>query len=154
MHGWLVSAKITRAEDLHPVMKKVVIPIRKVFDIANADMTGYIAMKTDLEVYIGVYMVITWFMGMSNLLGILLYWQILRIRYMLTTSMKQAFWRIDSNINQSVLPRMPALVSKGYGFVRQFVTSMGSLPDAAGQAHATNSLAGMLGHSMRKCTIF
>jgi hypothetical protein len=39
-------------------------------------------MKGDLEVYLGFYLIVMWFFRRSHLFSILIYWQLLRIRYM------------------------------------------------------------------------
>jgi len=41
-------------------------------------------MKSDFEVYIGVYLVAVWFIGWSHVIGLIVYWQILRIKYHLS----------------------------------------------------------------------
>jgi hypothetical protein len=41
-------------------------------------------LKGDIEVYLGFYLIVVWAFGWSHLVAIMLYWQVLRIRYMLS----------------------------------------------------------------------
>lgn len=41
-------------------------------------------LKADMEVYIGLYLVFAWAFGMSHFIAIMLYWQIMRLHYMLS----------------------------------------------------------------------
>jgi len=55
----------------------------------------YVELKSDIEVYIGIYLIVVWFIGWSSFLSILMYWQIMRLRYMISTHIQMAFKRID-----------------------------------------------------------
>ena len=61
-------------------------------------------MKADLEIYIGLYLIGAWFIRRSHIFGITIYWQTLRIRYMLGGSAKEAFNRIGSQVESLGLP--------------------------------------------------
>lgn len=57
-------------------------------------------LKADLEVYLGLYLIFAWFLRRSHLFSILLYWQLLRIRYMIGDGglIREAFRRLDRRI--------------------------------------------------------
>ena len=59
----------------------------------------FVDMKSDMEVYIGIYLIIVWFLGWSSLLSILMYWQIMRLRYTINANSKSAFARVNAKIN-------------------------------------------------------
>ncbi len=54
----------------------------------------FIELKADSEVYIGIYLIVVWFLGWSSLLTIMMYWQIMRLRYMINVNTKSAFARV------------------------------------------------------------
>jgi hypothetical protein len=39
-----------------------------------AHRTEFANMKADMEVYIGIYLIVVWFLGWSSLLSIMMYW--------------------------------------------------------------------------------
>ena len=41
-------------------------------------------MRSDIEVYIGLYLIVVWFLGWSSFIEIILYWQLMRMRYMMS----------------------------------------------------------------------
>ena len=45
--------------------------------------------------YLGIYLIAVWFVGWSNFLTIVMFWQIMRVRYMMNAHSKAAFRRID-----------------------------------------------------------
>jgi hypothetical protein len=47
--------------------------------------------KADLEIYLGIYIIIVWFTKRSHIFSILIFWQILRIKYMIGGLTKEAF---------------------------------------------------------------
>jgi len=49
-------------------------PIKSIFAYGIAHRGELIILRADLEVYTGFYLIIGWFMGMSNILTIVLYW--------------------------------------------------------------------------------
>ena len=52
----------------------------------------------------GVYIICVWFFRRSHIFGIMIYWQMLRIRYMIGGTTKEAFHRVGAQINALQLP--------------------------------------------------
>jgi hypothetical protein len=46
----------------------------------------FVELKADTEVYIGIYLIAVWFIGWSSFITIMMYWQIMRVRYMLSAA--------------------------------------------------------------------
>ena len=111
-----------------PYDKILISPIKNLLDKIQKDRGEYVRSKADLEVYTGIYLVIGIFFGMSTFIGIMLYWQVLRVRTMINDQTRLAFVRFDEVIRLSVLSRLPAVFSKPYNFIKDIMVSMGSLP--------------------------
>lgn len=60
-------------------------------------------MKIEIEVYMGVYLIAVWFMRRSHIFGIVMYLQMIRVRYMLGGATKQACARIDRKIQDHIV---------------------------------------------------
>lgn len=52
-------------------------------------------MKHDMEVYVGIYITLGIFLGMSSIVTILIYWQMMRMRYLMSPACQQAYARFD-----------------------------------------------------------
>ena len=61
-------------------MKKLKEPVNQCF----AYRKEIAEIKADIEVYIGLYLIIVWFFGWSHIVCIVMYLQFLRLRYMLS----------------------------------------------------------------------
>ena len=89
LHGYLTCGKIVdeHIENKVPLESfwkfLAVRPITTALDYGNKNRIDLIKLRADLEVYTGIYLIAGWFLGMSNLIGIMLYWQCLRVRAML-----------------------------------------------------------------------
>jgi len=81
-------------------------------------------MKVDIEVYMGLYLIGVWFIRRSHIFGIMIYWQMLRIRYMLGGPTKVAFQRIGSQIETLL---MPAPIKGVFRKVKGMLGYMGDL---------------------------
>jgi len=44
-------------------------------------------MKADIEVYAGFYLIVGLFIGNTSLIGVVFYWQMLRMRYMMNITL-------------------------------------------------------------------
>jgi hypothetical protein len=72
-------------------------------------------LKADIEVYIGFYLIAVWFLGWSSVISIIVYWQMLRIKYIINYNTKGAFARIDGKVGGFVSkPACPGIVRMGY----------------------------------------
>ena len=86
----------------------------------------FVEMKSDMEVYIGLYLIVVWFLGWSSLLSIMMYWQIMRLRYMINANSKAAFARVNAKINMILAkPFIPGIVRSLYQKFSGFISSMG-----------------------------
>ena len=79
-----------------------------------------IELKSDIEVYIGFYLIVSWFAGLANLVSILFYWQVMRIHYMLSHNCQNAFSRFDRKLQDAVFsrPYCPGILKKVYDMVK------------------------------------
>ena len=51
--------------------------------------------KADLEVYCGFFLIVGIFLGASNMMAAIFYWQMMRMRYMISPSIQAAFAKFD-----------------------------------------------------------
>lgn len=111
---------------------------------------SFLEQKADIEVYIGIYLIIVWFFGWSNFFQILIYWQLIRVRYMVNSNTQAAFARVDRQIMTYMNhPSCPGIVKQLYIKIRGFLASMG---DVEQQRQAAGS--GGLGSMFSRCNIF
>lgn len=109
----------------------------------------FIDLKADVEVYIGIYLIVVWFLGWSHFLSIIIYWQLIRIKYFINYNTQAAFRRLDIKITGITnSPSCPGLISRFYTTARGFISSMGSMEQAAGGAGAG------AGGLLSRCDIF
>ena len=79
-------------------------------------------MRHDMEVYMGVYVTLGIFLGVSSIIIVLLYWQIMRMRYLMSSSCQQAFYRFDQSATEMMGHRFcPGFVATVYDKVRGFL---------------------------------
>jgi hypothetical protein len=110
-----------------------------------------VELKADLEVYIGIYLIAVWFIGWSSLLSIMMYWQIMRLRYMINTQSKAAFARVHAKINLTLAkPFIPGIVRNLYNKLSGFLSSMAE----AEMNQAAQGNGGGRGGMFSKCSIF
>ena len=83
-------------------------------------------MKADTEVYLGIYLIVVWFIGWSNIITIFIFWQLLRIRYMINVNSQAAFRRVDQKI-MGYIETAPGFVKTVYMKLRGFMASMGDV---------------------------
>ena len=79
-------------------------------------------MKHDLEVFEGVYLTIGLLVGVSGIVSTLMYWQIMRMRYLMSPACQEAYTRFDASVSE-MLGRSwcPAFVGSIYAKVRGFL---------------------------------
>lgn len=86
---------------------------------------NFLAMKADLEIYIGIYLMVGWFLGWSSIISIFFFWQYMRIKYMINYNTQLAFRKfantIDGYINK---PSMPGLLQTGWSKIKQLCAYM------------------------------
>jgi len=87
-----------------------------------------IELKSDIEIYIGLYLIAVWFVGWSSLITILMYWQIMRVRCMMSAHSQAAFRRIDQKIKGYLgHPRCPSIVRGVYLKLTGFLGGMAEM---------------------------
>jgi hypothetical protein len=74
MHGWLTCAQISTETLDTPFNLLLVAPVKKVLDLASSNRHEYLKMKCDLEIYLGICLLLGWFIGLSQIVSIILYW--------------------------------------------------------------------------------
>ncbi|KAK1941177.1 Stress-induced-phosphoprotein 1 [Phytophthora citrophthora] len=96
----------------------------------------------NLDVAIGVALILEMLTPARNFLLLVLYWQVLRVRYMISPQLQEAFRSLHATILTLVNhPRCPAVVGSVYGKIHAFAVKMG---DAAAQQQQAASGAGGL----------
>jgi hypothetical protein len=51
-----------------------------------------------MEIYVGIYLVLGIFIGGSTLMSAIMYWQMVRLRYMVSVPTQLAFQRLDQSL--------------------------------------------------------
>ncbi|KAE9123653.1 hypothetical protein PF010_g6325 [Phytophthora fragariae] len=96
----------------------------------------------NIDVAIGVALILEMLTPARNFLLLVLYWQVLRVRYMISPQLQEAFRALHTTILTVVHhPRCPAMVGAAYGKIHAFAVKMG---DAAQQQQQAASGAGGL----------
>ena len=79
-------------------------------------------LRHDLEVYMGVYLTFGILLGISSILTTLLYWQIMRMRYLMSPACQQAYVKFDAATSQFLANRWcPGVFSTVYIKLRGFL---------------------------------
>lgn len=98
-------------------------------------------MRSDIEVYLGIYLIVVWFLGWSNVIQIFLYWQLMRVRYMMSYNIQGAFRRLDIKLSGYLSsPSCPAMVRTAYQKMKTFLIGMTDMSEQ--QRAAAGSGAG------------
>lgn len=88
-----------------------------------------------VEVAIGLALLLEMLTPARNFLLTLLYWQLLRVRYMINPQLQEAFRVLNAAILTLVHhPRCPALVARAYTKVQAFASSMADMAQQQQQA--------------------
>lgn len=98
LFGYLTVGKIVANPEHVSGLAKTFISLSLVKKAFNKAITGAADLNTlqyDIMVYIGFYLPVVWFLGWANFVGIMLYWQVLRVSHMLNNETKKAFIRFD-----------------------------------------------------------
>lgn len=85
----------------------------------------FLEMRSDIEIYLGFYLIIGWFLGWSNLIQIVLFWQLMRVRYMMSYNIQGAFRRLDTKLSGFLnSASSPAIIRTAYLKIKGFMVSM------------------------------
>jgi hypothetical protein len=91
---------------------------------------------------------------MSSLFSALIYWQLMRIRYLMSYNIQGAFRRLDGKISGFTnSPSCPGIIRTVYEKARGFMISMSDMGQN-GQPNAAGGASGGLGGMMSRCNIF
>lgn len=100
----------------------------------------------NVEVAIGLALVLELLTPARNFLLTLLYWQLLRVRYMINPQLQEAFRTLNAAALRLVHhPRCPALVTRGYAKLQGWASSMADVQQ--------QQAAGANGGLMSRCTV-
>jgi len=78
-----------------------------------------------MEVYCGFYLIGMIFLGGSSLLSVMMFWQMQRMRYMISNPLQMAFTRLDSNIMGYLTASWcPGVILQGYMMVKGLLAGM------------------------------
>jgi hypothetical protein len=97
MHALLESWETLEAY-LSRLSHEWAIKAREYLNQGLRDRGKVMEYKSDIEIYLGLYLIIAWFFKKSHLFGIVVYWQLLRVRYMIGGLMGDAFNRLDRKL--------------------------------------------------------
>jgi hypothetical protein len=130
IHGYIEVAplfkEILDRKPNAPIISTGVIKPHILNAVANKNQMQ--ELEADTEVYLGVYLVVVWFVGWSNFLTIVMFWQIMRVRFMMSAHSKAAFRRLDQKITTiTSSSKCPSFVRNLYLKLRGFLASMTDL---------------------------
>ena len=54
-------------------------------------------LKSDIEIYVGFFLVACIFIGRTNMIAVFSFWQMMRVRYMMSIQTQMAFSRLDQS---------------------------------------------------------
>ncbi|KAG2764441.1 hypothetical protein JG687_00004710 [Phytophthora cactorum] len=96
----------------------------------------------NIDVAIGVALILELLTPSRNFLLLVLYWQVLRVRYMISPQLQEAFRTLHATILTLVHhPRCPAVIAAVYGKIHAFAVKMGDV--AAQQQQAASGAGGL-----------
>ena len=79
-------------------------------------------LRHDLEVYMGIYLTLGIFLGISSIMTTILYFQIMRMRYMMSPACQQAYTRFDASVSGYLgMKWCPAFIGGIYVKIRSFL---------------------------------
>ena len=96
------------------------------YGVSERGRAAVMRLKTEIEIYIGVYLIGVWVIRRSHIFGVVVYWQVLRVRYMIGGLMREAFERVDRVVRDGGRG-MPGPVRDGVKKVREVMIYMGDI---------------------------
>ena len=94
-------------------------------------------LKTDLEIYIGIYLIVGWFLNLSTIISIIVYWQFLRIKYVINYNTQMAFAKFKTSVDKYAYAQAtPSILRTAWEKVKSGAAYMASMdqPPQDGQA--------------------
>ena len=87
-------------------------------------------MRSDIEIYLGFYLLVTLFIGRGSFVSLIVYWQLIRIKYIINYNTKAAFTRMDAKISGFVNnPSCPGFLRLIYAKIKGLMVYMSSVDD-------------------------
>ena len=81
--------------------------------------------RGSIEVYVGFYLIAAIPIGMSNIMAAMMYWQMMRMRYMMSPIIQGAFSKLHNDIQGYLAYQyVPGFVGKAYGLISGGLSSM------------------------------
>jgi hypothetical protein len=104
--------------------------IVKEYTLKVADHKGQLLdLKAGIEIYMGFYLMVGWFLGFATLFSIIFYWQYMRIKYMINSRTQTAFTLLRIKIDTFMCnPSVPGIVITGWEKIKsglRYLTSVG-----------------------------
>ncbi|RHY58915.1 hypothetical protein DYB26_004565 [Aphanomyces astaci] len=94
-----------------------------------------------LEVAIGLSLILELLTPNRNFMLLLVYWQLLRIRYMISPQLKNAFADLDRVVTTAAFhPRSPPIVGTAYSKLKDMLAKMVAVPEPGQQQAAPSSM--------------
>ena len=81
-------------------------------------------MRSDIEVYCGFMMIPLALVGTASWMAPLTYWQMTRMRYMISVNLQQAWMRFDQQVQANVLCYLPGAVAALYFKAKTMLAGM------------------------------
>ncbi|CEG50332.1 stress-inducible protein [Plasmopara halstedii] len=95
----------------------------------------------NIDLAIGISLIVEMLLPTRNFLLLILYWQVLRVRYMISPQLQEAFRMLHASILSAVShPRCPSVIGNVYGKLHGFITKMG---DSTAQHQSTSGTGGL-----------
>ncbi|CAI5713334.1 unnamed protein product [Peronospora destructor] len=153
LHSLLQVLGLTDSTVVTFVTSKVLVPLTSVIitDLSFSTLatrakwaklnTRMPQVAANIDVAIGIALLLEMLLPSRNFLLLVLYWQVLRIRYMISPQLQEAFRALHGTILTLVNhPRCPAVFSVVYGKIHAFAVKMS---DAAQQQQASSGAGGL-----------
>ena len=159
IHGALVCAWISNdLSNVSGVYVKVIEAVKKLGILKKvSDSQSYLwTLRHDIEVMMGIYLTLGILIGLSSILTALLYWQVMRMRYLMSPACQQAYVRLDQSAEELFKRRWcPQFVATVYGKVRSFLK--GQIDSTVNQAQGgqqPGGISGAFARATQGCSIF
>jgi hypothetical protein len=109
-----------------------------------------------MEVYLGFYLIIVWMLGWSHAIAILLFWQMMRVRYITSGECQAAWSRFDQTIDRNLLSKSwcPGLVTTAYSKVKALMASYAAPPAPPAANAGGEGGPSMMQRAKDACNIF
>ena len=121
---------------------------------SNSKMQEYARLvRADLEIYVGLFITGLIFLGQATLVSLFLYWQMMRLRFMMNVQTQMAFQRLDQKLMVYLNhPYCPGFANKAYTMLKGLLA--GLVDTNATQQRVQQNGGGFMGALKSSCQIF